>query len=233
MISLKFPKIDKALQKVVKDEPIDSPVRGILILNQKAIVFRHKFCLVVDLYDYFTLDCGIEDAEELEMLEGILFYMDRKIFNLDYWSELTKGANMQMKQGNLIVDTPRFSKDLHYKELDIDFTEPLEKLTRARKYEEEAIGSVAMDYLTLKTIYDTLSSDFKTDQIIFQFNRQDSMVKFTFRKRKHFFGYIIPDYTAVQEAFRFEGMNVFVDGFEEFLKELKSKQIPPPPPKQE
>jgi hypothetical protein len=217
MISLKFPKLDKALQKVVKDEPIDSPVRGILILDQKAIVFRHRFCLVVDLYDYFTLDCGIEDSEELEMLEGILLYMDRKIFNIEYWLELTKGANMQMSKGTLIVDTPRFSKDLHYKELDIDFTEPLQKLTIAKSYDESPVGAIAIDFLTLKTI-------------IFQFNRQDSLVKFTFRKRKHFFGYMIPHYDSVQEGFRFDGMDNFVDGFQEFLKNLKSLKVPPPPP---
>lgn len=232
MITLKFPKIETALQKAnaLKDEPLDSPLRGIIVLNQKAMVFNMGWMIVIDLYDYFTLECGIEDDEELTSLEGILMYMNGKVFSSDYWSELTKGANMQMKQGALEVENPRFSKDLHYKALDINIIEPLAKLTTANSLEESIVGSIAINFGVLNSIYKILPTDFKLDDIIFQFASQDQYVKFTFRKRKHIYGYIKPNYGAAQESFRFDNMENFVYEFQPYLEKLRLDNTPAPPP---
>lgn len=230
MITLKFPKLEKALEKSVKDEPLDSPLRGIIVIDQKAIVFRHSFCLVVDLYDYFTIDCGISDDNELKVLKGILMYMNGKVFSGEFWDELTKGANMKMNNGALFVENPRYSKDLHYKHLDINIIEPLSKLMKASELKEGLVPSIGIPFLVLKTIYDTLASDFKTDTIIMEFNSQDGYVKFTFKKRKHFFGYIYPEFNAANEAYKFDAFESFVDDFREHLQELKDAFVPPLPP---
>lgn len=233
MITLKFPKLEKALQSNVKDELKDSPLRGIIILNDKAIVYRYGFLLAVDLYDYFVIDCGISDDEELKVLKGILMYMNGKVFSGEFWSELTKGANMKMNNGALYVENPRYSKDLHYKHLDINIIEPLQKMTRAISLSEALVGSISIPFATLKTIYDVLPSDFKTDNIIFEFHSQDALVKYTFKNRKHFFGYIHPDYNSAQEAYKFDSFESFVEDFQEHLEELVQAFIPPPPPSAE
>jgi hypothetical protein len=230
MITLKFPKLDNALSKQLKDEPANSPLRGVIVLYGKAIVFRDTFCLVVDLEDYFVLDCAIEDDGELETLEGILLYMHGKVFSQEFWSELTKGASMKMSNGALFVENPRYSKDLHYKEIDIDMIEPLANLAKASSYEEKLVGSIALNFHDLKQVYYTLSSSFKTDQIILQFKSQDAFVKFTFRMRKHFYGYFYPNYNAVQEAFRFDALEMFVQESAEMLDDLRNQTPPPPPP---
>jgi len=232
MITLKFPKLETALQKAnaLKDEPLDSPLRGIIVLEQKAMVFNMGWMIVIDLYDYFTIECGIEHDDELNSLEGILMYMNGKIFSSDYWSELTKGANMQMKQGALEVENPRFSKDLHYKELNVNIIEPLSKLTKARTLEESMVGSIAINFGVLNSIYKILPADFKIDDIIFQFSSQNDYVKYTFRERKHIYGYIKPGYDAVQEGFRFTNMEFFVDNFQDYLSGLIADQTPPLPP---
>lgn len=232
MITLTFPKLDKALMnnKSLKDEPLESPLRGIIVLNQKAIAFNHGFIIVIDLYDYFVIEKEISDSEQIQTLEGILMYMNGKVFSSDYWSELTKGANMEMRRGSLYVDNPRFSKDLHYKEVDVNIIEPLVKLTIARKLEPNIVDSIAFNFGYLNTIYSVLPTEFKNDDVIFEFNRKDSFVKFTFKKRKHIYGFLVPSYDSVSESFKFENLNNFVDDYQEHLEELKIKNTPPLPP---
>ena len=71
MITIKFPALNKALTKDVKDLPDDDPRRGIIVLNNNAIILRNDFCLVCDLFEYFTIETGIEDEDEIKELEKI------------------------------------------------------------------------------------------------------------------------------------------------------------------
>ena len=209
MITIKFPALDKALLKDLKDLPDNDPRRGIIVLNNNAIVLRDNFCLVCDLYEYFTIEKGIDDPNELEELDRILFFMDSKIFGVEFWKELTKGANMKMNNGTLYVDTPKYSKNLHYKEVDVNFLEPLSKIREVSYQESSMVDSISVPFGALNLIYSCLSADFKMDKIIFEFNSQDKPVKFTFKDRKHFYGFIYPDYDAIQEGFRFDILEQF------------------------
>ena len=60
MITVKFPALNKALTKDVKDLTEDDPRRGIIVLNNNAIILNDTFCIVCDLFEYFTLEAGIE-----------------------------------------------------------------------------------------------------------------------------------------------------------------------------
>jgi hypothetical protein len=233
MITVSFPALNNALTKDVKDLPENDPRRGIIVLNNNAIVLQNNFCIVCDLYEYFTIESGVEDPEELEELDKILFWMDGKIFSSEFWKEITKGANMKMNEGNLYVENPKYSKDLHHKEIPIDLLEPLKKLQDISKQPEDLISAIAIPFGSLQKIYSCLASEFKNDIIIFEFNRQDSLVKFTFRKRKHFYGYIKPHYDSVQEGFRFESLNNFITAIGSYIEQLEeeAKQtVPEPPP---
>lgn len=233
MITLKFPAINKALQKDLKDLNDDDARRGIIVLNNNAIVLRDGFCLVCDLKDYFTIECGIEDDYELKELDKIMFFMDGNVFSNEFWNELTKGSNMEIKNGSLFVENPKYSKDLHQKSIDIDFIEPLSKLTNLSNQKEDFVSSIAIHFGSLKTIYDCLPSEFKNDHIIFQFTGQDMPVAFTFRNRKHFYGYVKPNYDAAQEGFKFEYLNNYVESITDLLDGLKEdakSALPPPPP---
>lgn len=234
MITVKFPSLEKALKKDLKDLPETDPRRGIIVLSNNAIVIQDRFCFVCDLYDYFTLEAGIEDDFELEELDRILNFMDNKVFSKEFWSELTKGANMKIKNGGLFVENPKYSKDLHYKELEYALLEPLNNLSKLSKQECLPVESIAIPFGVLNQIYSCLSADFKNDIIIFEFNAQDRPVRFTFRARKHFYGYVLPNYDAAQEGFKFETLNQFVNEMEDFIEVLKaeekSKLTPPPPP---
>lgn len=224
MITVKFPALNKALTKDVKDLPDNDPRRGIIVLNNNAIVIRDNFCIVCNLYDYLTIEQGIEDDFELEGLQSILHYMDEKVFSNEFWNELTKGANMEIIEGNLFIENPKYSKDLHHKEIPIDMIEPLVKLDTINLRAEMPISSIAIPFGALKTIYDCLPADFKHDYIILEFFSQDKAVKFTFKNRKHFYGYLVPHYDAVQEGFRFECLESFISDMSDYINDLKEER---------
>lgn len=235
MIVLQFPKINKALMTNTKDLPEDDPRHGIIVMDNRAIVLSNTFILVCNLYDYFTIEAGIEEPDEIEELERILFYMDRKVFGKDFWVELTKGSGMKIKEGALYLENPKYSKDLYEKDLKLDFLEPLNILSNLNNQGVGTVDSVAVPFGALKSIYDCLPSDFKTDFLVFEFTGQDMPVPFTFRKRKHFYGCLFPHYDAAVEGFKFEDLQEFVSNISGELEELKNKAIeeskaPPPPP---
>ena len=87
MITVKFPRLNKALTKDVKDLPEDDPRRGILVVNNTAIVISDHFVLAIDLLDYFTLECGIEDEEEISEVKRILYWMDERCFSKEFWED--------------------------------------------------------------------------------------------------------------------------------------------------
>jgi len=230
MITVKFPALNKALTKDVKDLPDNDPRRGIIVLNNNAIVLQNTFCFVCNLREYFMMDAGIEDDYELEELDRILFFMDEKVFSNEFWSELTNGSNMKMKEGNLFIENLKYSKDLHHKEIPMNLIEPLKGLTKISKQPENVLSAVGIPFGALNKIYSVLPTDFKSDVIILEFGGQDLPVKFTFRKRKFFYGYIHPHYDAAQEGFRFESLDSFVDNIKDYLKNLEDNIVVVPPP---
>lgn len=229
MVTLKFPQLQNALLKSHKDLKADDPRKGIIVLNNHAIVLRDDFCFVIDLLEYFTIECDIEDDDELNELKGILLYMDGKVFSKEFWTELTKGSNTKMRQGNIYIENPKYAKDLHHKELIVDMLEPLKFLQKANSLQENLISCIAFPFGALNTIYDCMKSDFKFDTMILQFESQDRPIKFTFRHRKHCFGYINPNYDATQEGFRFHNFETFVDSIKGVITNLESKRPPAPP----
>lgn len=232
MITVKFPRLNKALTKDVKDLPDDDPRRGILVVNNTAMVITNHFVLAIDLLDYFTLECGIEDEDEIAEVKRILYWMEERCFSKEFWEELTKGANIGIINGNLHIDNPKYSKDLFAQDVEISFYEPLYKLSKLKNQAVNVLDTVALPFGAMKYIYDVMPTDFATDFIICEFTGQDMPVKFTFRKRKHVYGLLIPHYDAAQEGFKFDTLDQFVSDSSELLKYLTDelKTVPPPPP---
>jgi hypothetical protein len=209
MINLQFPKLNNALIKNQKEMDENDPRRGVIIVDNHAIVLNAKFCLVVNLYDYFSLDCGISAQEELAELKKILFYMNGKTFNSEYWNELVKGANMEIQKNMLLIETPKYAKDLYYKDMDINLYEPLQRLIEVSEYEQNMVPAISLPFAALDLIYNTLKAEFKDDHIILEFTSTDRPVKFTFKDRKFVFGFIMPHYASLEEGFRFEHLENF------------------------
>lgn len=238
MITVKFPALNKALSKDLKDLNEDDPRRGVIVINNNAIVMRNNFCFVCNLYDYFTIECGIDDDHEIEELQKIMYYMEEKMFSNEYWSELTKGANMEIQEGHLFIENPKYSKDLYHKEISVNLIGLMIQLEKVCQQKEDLVSSIAIPFGALNTIYSCLSSEFKNDKIIFEFTSQDRPVKFTFKDRKHFYGFVMPDYDAAQEGFKFDIFESFIREAEELIKDLKEQakinaSAPPPPTSQD
>ena len=160
--------------------------------------------------------------------------MEGKVFSADFWKELTSGANMEIRNGSIFIENLKYSKNLHQKELDVNLIEPFEALRRLNKQAVNDLSIVAMPFGAFDKIFSVLKQSFKLDFIILEFTGQDMPVKFTFRNRKHFYGYIIPHYDAAQEGFLFEALDAFVlsinDELDSLLEEAKKNQLAPVPP---
>jgi len=237
MITLKFPSIDKALLKDVKGLSEDDPKRGIIVLDKYAIVHNRNFTFVINLYEYFTVECGITEADDLDELNAILFYMNGRCFNKEFWAELNKGANMKMQTGALYIENPKYSKDLHHNFADVNLLIPLDELLGASIQVENVVPVISLPFGSLKAIYDCMPADFKVDDIILEFASQSKIVKFTFKNRKHCFGFIEPNYQASQEGYRFHELEQMMEketilsSLEEWREKMTIKNtVPPPPP---
>jgi hypothetical protein len=231
MVTLQFPKLHNALGKKLDKLKPNDPRRGITVLNSNAIVFRDDLCLVVNLEDYFMIDCNITDPQDIEEIESIMTFMHGKTFDKEFWKEISVGAEMSVRDGGMYLKNPKYSKDLHYKEEDFNLLTPMKMLQMLAKQGKGIISEISLPYISLKSIYDCMATDFKTDNIIFEFHSQDKPVRFTFRDRKHVYGYIIPDYDSAQESFKFDNLEAFMG--DEFIKdmidEMEAEQAPPPP----
>lgn len=237
MITLKFPGLHNALTKDTKDLDQDDPRKGVIVISGTAIVITDFYLIACNLRDYFQIEEGIESDDELAELDKLLYYMNEKCFSKEFWKELTSGSNMEIIEGSISLESPRYSKDLRYKELPVSFIEPLKKIAAVKMQAVKPLDCVAVPFGALERIFSVHKTSFKLDYIIFEFTTQDMPVKFTFRNRKHFYGIIKPHYDAAQEGFKFESMGDFADETAELLDELieeeKSKVPPPPPPKKE
>lgn len=231
MVTLQFPKLHKALGKGLdKLKPTDAR-KGVTVLDGNAIVYQTNFILVVDLEDYFMIDCNITDPKDIEEIEKILTFMHGKTFDKDFWTELTVGAEMSVRDGGIYLKNPKYSKDLHYTEEDYNLLPPLKVLQNLAEQKKGIISEISVPYLSLKTIYDCMPTDFKNDNIIYEFHSQDRAVKFTFENRKHVYGCIMPDYDSAVESFKFEYLENFMkdDFIKEMIEDLEADQAPPPP----
>lgn len=229
MVTLKFPPLNKALTNPKEIENELSPEKGISVFNNVAIIYTDTMCILVDLYDYFTIDCDIQDQNEIDELERILFFMNGKTFSAEYWTEITKGANMKVMEGNIFIETPKYSKDLFYKHIDVDHKISLSRLIKAKELQTQPVDEISVSFGDLLKLYSIIGTPFKDDDIILSFNDQDTYVKFTFRKRKYITGYFYPNYMAAVEGFKYELLGHFVDGIKLFYDELKSL-VPEAPP---
>jgi hypothetical protein len=231
MINLQFPKLNNALIKNQKDLDENDPRRGVIVIDKHAIILNAKFCMVVDLYSYFSIDGGITDRAELDELKDILFYMNGKVFNSEYWNELVKGANMEMHEGKLFIETPKYAKDLHYKDAEINLYEPLQRLLALSEGSKGMVPAISIPFEALELIYATLKPQFKADHLILEFQSTDKPVRFTTKDRKFVFGFIMPHYESLEEGFRFEYLDNFAknDQVEYFLEEYKPSAVPQAP----
>ncbi len=226
MITVKFPNIHKSLAKNTKDFSENDPRKGVIVIGNNAIVYQMNFILIINLFDFFQIEQGIVSEEDIRSLKKILFYMNGKVFPLNYWKELTVGANISIVDGVLSVETPKYSKDLHYKPLDINFSIIINKLKRTESLKEFNVGSIAIPFQPLNLIYSCL--DLKNDHIIFSFSGESDLIKFTFKNKDYCYGCINPNTEAVSVPNLFYLLEEFVNS-DEF--EVIESLFPPLPPK--
>lgn len=232
MLTLKFPKINEALSKNQTSLNTNSPRRRVIIVDNHAIVLSDFFCVVVNLYEYFTIDQGITEPEDRDSLTEILEYFNGKSFNKDYWAELVKGADVEvMENGNLFIKTPKLERELHYEDAHLDVLSLLEHLYKTNGREKMACDTIALNFKAMKTLGKCFGTELDTQSIVYEFSGQDRYVKFTFSRSKFIYGYVHTDYDAAKEGFLFHDLEQFCKDNQEMVEGMRAmkKSIPAPP----
>lgn len=234
MLTLKFPKMEKALTKAKDGLKPNSPRLKVLVVDQHAIVLGDFMCLVCNIYDYFTIHDMITDEKETQSLKEILRYMNGKSFTAKYWEELTKGASFMVSDNKtLYIETPSVKKELHYQDEEVDVLPPLRGLLKASEQEQTSVPTISMNYKSLRIIKDCFGTILDKQGITFSFSGQSKRAKFTFTGYKFIYGYIHTDYNAANEGFLFEDLNEFAQNQKPIVIALEKKQeeqaIPAPP----
>ena len=228
MLTIEFPKLNTALvkPKELQELNVDNPRRGVLVIERTAIIIQDDFVLCFDLYEHFTVAKGITDDQEKKDLEKILFFMNGKIFSNEFWKELVGGATMSLHNGNLKLESPKYSKDLHYKVVDVDFLEPIEELIRAKNKDTAPTPATSISFPILKILWDALPKGVREDNIIFEFTGIDSLARFTFGRNRYVYGFVRTDFATAAEGFKFEDLSFFVnsDMFQFFKEDAQEKR---------
>ena len=211
MVTLKFPALHNALQKSMHDvDPLDVK-SGVYIYSNRAYILQDDFLLICNLYDYFTIEGGVETDEQLKGLNSVLSYLNGKVINKALWIELTKESVMKVDNGRLSLHSEGYVKDYKIFPSTVKATGMFNRVKTVIDKVPTAIQSLSLPMASFNFIYSTLKKTFNSEHIIFEFCGQANAVKFTFRKRKHIYGYIIPHYDSANEEFKFEDFNTICE----------------------
>lgn len=228
MITLKFPALHKALLKDTKELNENHIKKGIYVYSQRAFIMNEGIVLCYDLYEYFTLECGIEDPEEVKELKILLMFMEGKVYSFDFWAELTKGADMEIDGDKINISNPKYSKELVYKDFKTDVYPLISLLSKYVEFKGYETEEIAIPFRYFKIINDISPADLKNDSIMFHFKSGDGIMMFTFHKRKYICGLITPHYDPITESFKYDLLHDIAADFLE-IEPFYKPQLPAPP----
>jgi len=189
-ITINFPKLEKALRKDKKNVKLFYE-KGIVILSGVAFAITDSLILAVDLKEFFIMEKNIESDEEMSELDMILFHLEQKVFSKEYWEELTKLSDMSIVEGKLKIENLHYTKTLDYEHEMNNFGSLLKILNDFNNYDEleDKSTEICLEVSSLISIIESWKTHLKLDTIYFK-PIDKNYVKFTFKKRPYFFGFI-------------------------------------------
>jgi hypothetical protein len=225
-ITISFPKLNEALRKDKKNVKLFYE-KGIVILNGIAFAISPTLILAVNLKEFFMIEHHIESSEELNELDIVLFYLEQKVFSPEYWKELIALSDMSVDKGKLVVDNPKYTKVLEYDIEQNNFRVLIDILLDFNSYQnvDEQVSLKMADILSINKCY---SKEFKSDIISFQ-AIENNYVRFTFKDRKYFYGFINNRTDVTNDPFRFDTLREDLATLSD-LKQFYKKGPEPPKP---
>lgn len=163
MITLQFP----AIHKILPSEAFSSDVvhrKGVLVLNNCAIVITPKIMAVIDLEALFVGNST--DEVLIQETKEILDYMNQKVFPASYWEELTKKQFVFYDNDSEKIGI----KGLGYEKMldnELDQFDPIPVLNILNffKDEMETDATFYSDFSDLNLIVKAFSNVLKVDKI--------------------------------------------------------------------
>ena len=209
MISLKFPPLQKLVQKEVEELHERDPRRGITVLSEHAIIITDRSLLFFNMKDYFVKTNAIKDEDIMNSLDIVMEFMHGKMFTVPFWEELTKGAVMSVEDETLQLDG-RIRKDLFYKERSFDEEDIVAALRANISNDPVSVPRASIYIAPIFDILNVLKSITKNDSIALEYVGVNTMIRFTFKDNPWLFGLISSDPMLNSQNFLFSNMGMLL-----------------------
>lgn len=210
MISLKFPPLEKFVSNDVSELNDEDPRKGVVVLNDHAIVLTTRSLVFFNLKDYFINKNSIQDQDILNDLGLIMDFMHGRMFSKAFWAELTKGAVVSVLDETLQLDGA-VRKDLIYSSQTFDKGEILTYLSKSVSVKPVSVSRGALYVEPLLFILSTFKSFVKNDSIAFEYAGVNTMVRFTFKENPWIFGLVSTDPLLSSQEFLFSDMGLLYE----------------------
>tara|TARA_A100000172_G_C3044260_1_gene111842 strand:+ start:22400 stop:23041 length:642 start_codon:yes stop_codon:yes gene_type:complete len=212
MLSLKFPPLEKLLDKNTGELEEFDPKRGICIFNGNAVVVNEQSVLFFDLESYFVNTNNYVDDQSLNNLKSILDFMEGKMFSAIFWKELTSLNIVSVSSEGLMLNGS-IEKNVFYKEKTFDETE-IKLLAKGLSDKEDYKKAINAMYMEpLYNIFTALKPMIKMDSIILRTIGENTQIQFTFNDNHWITGFIVNDGATASKNFLFDPLN-------EYLKDI-------------
>lgn len=208
MIQLKFPPMQKLLEKNISNYENDDPKNGVIVLKRHAVVVNNHSIVCFDMNDYFTIKEDKKTAEDLKELDEILSFMDGKMFSGAFWEELTKNAIVSIKDGKIHLEGA-VKKDLIHDYKLIDTTDIIRGIGKNINEQAKAISKSSLFIQPVLGVLTTFKTLLKNDTIIMEYIGVNTTVRFTFGENPWLFGVFDTDSSWSGGNFDFEDMAGF------------------------
>ena len=208
MISLKFPPLEKLLEKNIGELEDDDPKKGICIIDGHAVIVMSQAMLFFDLADYFVKNNGLHDNNVINEMNSILEWMEGKMFSPMFWKELTSINQVSVSDDGIELDGI-IRKDLYYQSKHFDQTE-IKMLCHSIAQADLHLKAINAMYLEpLLTIFTGLKTMIKKDTIIFRTVGENTQIHFTFESNPWISGVTANDASISSKAFLFDALDSF------------------------
>jgi len=208
MIQLAFPPVHKLVEKDQSSFEEGDPRKGVLVIENHAVVMTFNSLVCVDLEQYFTVKEKKNSMEDVENMNDIFKFMNNKLFGVGFWAELTKNAIMSVRDGKLHLEG-MVRKDLYNDYKEYTTKDLIRSLGNVIDQEPVGLRKVGLSCRGIYQLLKTFGTTVQKDSIALEFVGTSSACKFTFEKNPWIFGLLDQDPVFASQEFLYEDLNAF------------------------
>jgi len=212
MIHLQFPPIHKFLEKDTSSYEDNDPRKGVMVIEDHAVVMNKRSVVCFNLHDFFTLKEKKQTQEQIQHLNDILKFMNNKLFSSAFWDELTKGnvisIDSKNADGKMHLEGA-VKKDLIHDYKKFDLSPLLQILQKNITKQNIAVDNTSFYVNPISDLLSHFKKYVKGDTITLEHIGINTTIRFTFQDNPWIYGLIDSDNALNNKNFKFEHFSTF------------------------